>query len=166
MRPRFIFEGLSLLMDQLLISNSRYIRLANKFGLSKMQRNILALQQNLKNIGDTPLEVDFERSRKFWDVFGAGPKVRPLPATHSPQLLMRGSQQEMLDLIRNGKISYDFEDYKALLNLQCGVDQSSKDEPVTAAAHNEAPLSATGGDRSRRAYNEYLIDLFSLDVEG
>ncbi|KAK4705054.1 exocyst complex component 4, partial [Phenoliferia sp. Uapishka_3] len=143
---KFIFEGLSLLMDQLLISNSRYIRLANKFGLSKMQRNILALQQNLKNIGDTPLEVDFERSRKFWDVFGAGPK-------------------EMMNLIRTGAIKYDFEDYKALLNLMCGVDQSSKDDPSTAV-QNDAPLSATGGDRSRRAYNEYLIDLFALDVEG
>ena len=73
-------------MDQLLISNSRYIRLANKFGLSKMQRNILALQQNLKNIGDTPLEVDFERSRKFWDVFGAGPTVRFLDPLLSHQL--------------------------------------------------------------------------------
>ncbi|KAL8293460.1 hypothetical protein RQP46_000161 [Phenoliferia psychrophenolica] len=143
---KFIFEGLSLLMDQLLISNSRYIRLANKFGLSKMQRNILALQQNLKNIGDTPLEVDFERSRKFWDVFGAGPT-------------------EMMNLIRTGAISYDFEDYKALLNLQCGVDQSSKDEPTTAAQHDAGPLSASGGDRSRRAYNEHLIELFALDVE-
>lgn len=66
-------------MDQLLISNSRHIRLANRFGLSKMLRNILALQQNLKNIGDTPLEVDFERSRRFWDVFAAGPKVRRVP---------------------------------------------------------------------------------------
>lgn len=73
---RFLFEGLSTLMDQLLISNSRYIRLANAFGLSKMLRNILALQQNLKNIGDAPLEVDFERSRKFWEVFGRGPQVR------------------------------------------------------------------------------------------
>lgn len=62
-------------MDQLLITNSRYIRLANHHGLSKMIRNILALQQNLKNIGDEPLQVDFDRSRKFWQVFGAGPKV-------------------------------------------------------------------------------------------
>lgn len=62
-------------MDQLLISNSRYIRLANQHGLTKMYRNILALQQNLKNIGEEPLEVDFDRSRKFWEVFGKGPKV-------------------------------------------------------------------------------------------
>lgn len=62
-------------MDHLLISNSRHIRLANQNGLRKMRRNILALQQNLKNIGDSPLEVDFDRSRKFWEVFGEGPAV-------------------------------------------------------------------------------------------
>lgn len=76
---RFIFEGLSLLMDQLLIHNARHIRLANKHGMSKMMRNILALQQNLKNIGDgeTPLEVEvnFDRSRTYWETFGKGPKV-------------------------------------------------------------------------------------------
>jgi exocyst complex component 4 len=72
---RFIFEGLSLFMDHLLISNSRHIRLANINGLTKMIRNILALQQNLKNIGDSPLEVNFDRSRKFWEVFGRGPSV-------------------------------------------------------------------------------------------
>lgn len=76
---RYIFEGLSLLMDQLLVHNARYIRLANQFGQAKMLRNILALQQNLKNLGDTPLDVDFERSRKFWDLFAAGPKVRNCP---------------------------------------------------------------------------------------
>lgn len=62
-------------MDQLLIHNARHIRLANKFGVSKMNRNILALQQNLKNIGETPLEVNFDRSRTFWEVFAKGPKV-------------------------------------------------------------------------------------------
>jgi len=63
-------------MDELLVHNARYIRLANKYGQAKMLRNILALQQNLKNLGDTPLDVDFERSRRFWDLFAAGPKVR------------------------------------------------------------------------------------------
>lgn len=72
---RYIFEGLSRLMDELLVHNARYIRLANRFGQAKMLRNILALQQNLKNLGDSPLDVNFERSRRFWDLFVAGPKV-------------------------------------------------------------------------------------------
>lgn len=69
----------------------------------------------------------------------------------------------MIDSIRNGTISYDFEDYKSLLNLMCGIDQSSKDDP-TSAEGGGVPMSATGGDKSRRMYNEYLIELFSLDV--
>ncbi|KPV72247.1 uncharacterized protein RHOBADRAFT_56060 [Rhodotorula graminis WP1] len=145
---RYIFEGLSRLMDELLVHNARYIRLANKFGQAKMLRNILALQQNLKNLGDTPLDVDFERSRRFWDLFAAGPKA-------------------MLDLVRKGQAHYDFDDLKALLNLQCGIDQSSKDGGIPAGPNGAdgGPLSASG-DRNRRQYNEYLIELFSLDPTG
>jgi exocyst complex component 4 len=65
----------------------------------------------------------------------------------------------MIESIRAGKISYDFEDYKSLLNLMCGIDQSSKDDPTSA----EGPLSTAMGDKSRRMYNEYLIELFALD---
>lgn len=91
---RFIFQGLASLMDQLLISNSRHIRLINVFGLGKMMRNILALQQNLKNLGELVSRSssgiggnlngflasaerggDFERSRKFYELFSKGPKV-------------------------------------------------------------------------------------------
>lgn len=68
--------------------------------------------------------------------------------------------QAMIESIRAGRIKYDFEDYKSLLNLMCGIDQSSKDDPTSA----EGPVSATG-DKSRRLYNEYLIELFALDDE-
>ncbi|GAA5827444.1 hypothetical protein JCM3770_005839 [Rhodotorula araucariae] len=148
---KYLFEGLSRLMDGLLVHNARYIRLANQFGQAKMLRNILALQQNLKNLGDTPLDVDFDRSRRFWDLFTAGPKA-------------------MLDLVRTGRAQYEFDDLKALLNLQCGIDQSGKDGALaTSGGPNGAdgvPLSAAGGDRNRRQYNEYLIELFSLDPTG
>ncbi|BGP15461.1 exocyst subunit [Rhodosporidiobolus nylandii] len=144
---KFIFEGLSLLMDSLLIHNARYIRLANRFGQAKMLRNILALQQNLKNLGDSPLDVDFDRSRRFWDLFAVGPKG-------------------MLEMVRKGEVHYDFDDLKALLNLQCGVDQSGKDGSAPNGADGAVPLSAGGMDRNRRQYNEYLIELFSLDPTG
>lgn len=62
-------------MDDLLIRNARHIRLANEFGQHKMLRNILALQQNLKTLGDEPLQVNFDRSRRFWEVFEQGPKA-------------------------------------------------------------------------------------------
>ena len=73
----------------------------------------------------------------------------------------------MLESIKLKEISYDFEDYKSLLNLQCGIDQSSTDtESALDASSNSAGLnSANGGEagRSRRIYNEYLIELFALD---
>ncbi|KAK4052526.1 exocyst subunit [Microbotryomycetes sp. JL221] len=160
---RFIFLGLSTLMDQLLVSNSKHVRLMNQAGHTKMQRNILALQQNLKNIGDRQplLDVKFDSSKKFWDMFQKGPK-------------------DMLEAIRAGTFKYDFEEYKALLNLQCGIDQSSKDATMggntiglgaNSGNHHEpplsaGPLSAVGGEKSRRMYNEYLIDLFALDAGG
>lgn len=64
----------------------------------------------------------------------------------------------MLDLVRKGQAPYDFDDLKALLNLQCGIDQSSKDGGATAGPNGAdgGPLSASG-DRNRRQYNEYLI---------
>ncbi|GAA5933851.1 hypothetical protein JCM1841_001318 [Sporobolomyces salmonicolor] len=147
---KFIFEGLSLLMDQLLISNARHIRLANEFGLSKMMRNILALQQNLKNIGDSPLDVDFDRSRKFWELFGKGPRA-------------------MLDAIQAGVVQYQFDDYKALLQLQLQIDQSGKDSASAVTSNGGrtdsiVPLSSSGtSDKNRRLYGEYMIELFSLD---
>lgn len=71
----FLLEGLPFLIDSLLVSNSRYIVRANKYGAKKMMRNILALQQNLKNLGDRPTDVSLDRSRKFWEMFDREPKV-------------------------------------------------------------------------------------------
>lgn len=66
----------------------------------------------------------------------------------------------MLDLIRAGTISYEFEDYKSLLNLMCGIDQSSKDAHgnetttmATATATAAGPMSSIT-DKPRRMYNE------------
>lgn len=73
----------------------------------------------------------------------------------------------MLHAIRAGTFKYEFDDYKALLNLQCGIDQSSKDAAGDGISRSTAqagaaleppasagPLSSVGGDRSRRMYNE------------
>lgn len=67
----------------------------------------------------------------------------------------------MLELVRQGRAQYDFDDLKALLNLQCGIDQSGKDGGAATAPSGPngadgVPLSG-GGDRGRRLYNEYLI---------
>lgn len=77
--------------------------------------------------------------------------------SHPPSI----DSQEMLDLVRKNTIHYDFDDLKALLNLQCGVDQSGKDGSAPNGADGGGvPLSAGGMDRNRRQYNEYLIVRF------
>ncbi|GAA5956509.1 hypothetical protein JCM3765_003467 [Sporobolomyces pararoseus] len=141
---KFVFAGLSLLMDQLLITNARQIRLANSFGLSKMNRNILALQQNLKNIGEEPLQVDFDRSRKFWELYGKGPRA-------------------MLDEIQNGSLNYSFDDYKTLLQLQLQIDQSGKDATGGVPGTDSIIGAPIANEKNRRAYGEFMIELFSLD---
>lgn len=93
----------------------------------------------------------------------------------------------MLEAIRSKQISYDFEDYKSLLNLMCGIDQSPKDSSsLTEPGHYHSSSThtrmssnnpsgvvgtngaggAAAGDKSKRLYNEYLIELFALDGEN
>jgi hypothetical protein len=45
-----VFAGLGLLISHILVTSSVKIKTANEAGIKKMQRNILALQQNLKTI--------------------------------------------------------------------------------------------------------------------
>lgn len=73
-----MFEGLGLLIEHLLISHARSIRFANSFGIQKIQRNILAMQQNLKTIMDGPLEAELERAKKYYSLFSLAPAVRCL----------------------------------------------------------------------------------------
>lgn len=57
----------------------------------------------------------------------------------------------MLSGIRQ-KQMFDFEEYKAMLNLQCGVDQALGDKGAQQ-----------GSDRN---YSMYLIDLHGLEMEN
>ena len=73
---RFVFEGVGHLMEQLLISNARYIRNANELGIQKMMRNILALRQNIKTITDASQSNVFERVKRYYSLFRLSPPVR------------------------------------------------------------------------------------------
>ena len=78
----FVLVGLPTLMDQVLITNCRKLRSANTYGADKMCRNIMALQQNLLNVGSSPLHVDFDRSRRYYELLRANSaKVRLIPRT-------------------------------------------------------------------------------------
>ncbi|TFK86165.1 hypothetical protein K466DRAFT_493353 [Polyporus arcularius HHB13444] len=128
---KFAFEGIGHLMQYLLISNARFIQAANEFGIKKMMRNMLALQQNIKTIMDDSSSTQFDRAKRYYSLFLLSPP-------------------ELLDAVRQ-KQEFTFDEYKAILDLQCGVE-----------------LSRTGGvaQAADRNYNMYLIELHGLELEN
>ena len=80
---RFVFDGLSHLMESLLIANARHLRAINNFGVKKMLRNILALQQNIKTIAQESQHADFERAKRYYTLFSLTPRVGP-PDSNAP----------------------------------------------------------------------------------
>jgi len=99
---------LSNLMEQLLISGARHLRLPTAFGIKKIMRNILALQQSVKNLTNDQQNTEFERAKRYYSLFNISPQV-------------------MLDGIRK-KQSFTFDEYQTMLNLQCkaGGDGDAK----------------------------------------
>ncbi|KAI8990488.1 Sec8 exocyst complex component-specific domain-containing protein [Trametes punicea] len=128
---KFVFEGMGHLMQHLLISNARFIQSANALGIKKMMRNMLALQQNIKTITDDSSSADFDRAKRYYSLFSLSPS-------------------EMLDTVRQ-KQEFTFDEYKAILDLQCGVQPTQ-----------------TGGapQATDRNYNMYLIELHGLELEN
>ncbi|CAG7847601.1 Probable exocyst complex component sec8 [Serendipita indica DSM 11827] len=128
---RFLFEGLGTLMEHLLISNARHIRFANAVGIQKIMRNMLAMQQNMKTITDASQDADFERAKVYYSLFSLTPK-------------------EMLASIKK-RSQFTLDEYKSMLNFQCGVDQ---------AAGEKGALNA-----SDRNYHSYVTELHALAIE-
>ncbi|CCO35022.1 putative exocyst complex component sec8 [Rhizoctonia solani AG-1 IB] len=133
---RFIFDGIGGLVEHLLVSNSRLIRFANDFGIQKMLRNLSALRQNLKTITGLPEDSELSQAQAYYNLFSLGPTP-------------------MLERIRNDQV-FGFEEYKSMLNLQCGVDQALADNVRLSGAPQQA---------SDREYNDYLIELHALAID-
>ncbi|KAI0785469.1 Sec8 exocyst complex component-specific domain-containing protein [Irpex lacteus] len=129
---RFVFEGLSHLMQSLLLSKAKYIRTANVNGIRKMMRNILALQQNIKIIALENHHVDFERVKRYYALFTLSPP-------------------DLLDAIRK-KQEFSFDEYKTILDLQCGVDPTQGEKGANQATD--------------RSYSLYVIELHGLELEN
>lgn len=72
---RFVFVGLGSLMDQMLISNARLLRLPTAFGIKKINRNMLALQQSIKSITDDEESAEFKQAKKYYALFNVSPQV-------------------------------------------------------------------------------------------
>jgi exocyst complex component 4 len=104
---KFIFDGIGYLVDDLLIYNARYIRVANALGMKKMSRNMLALQQCVKSIVHDAPDGEFLRAKQYYSLFSTNPR-------------------DMLASIHKQR-AFTIGQYEVMLNLQCGVDQSQKD---------------------------------------
>jgi len=129
----FVFEGLETVMEDILLSNSRYIRFANVHGIKKVLRNVLALRQSIKTMSSWSPDSEFKRARQYYGLFEKGP-------------------QALLDNVRKER-AFSFEEYKAMLNLQCGVDQSIVQSGGVAQAAD-------------KKYGSYVIELHGMELDG
>lgn len=63
------------MMEQLLISNARHLILPTAFGIKKVMRNTLALQQSIKTLTNNQEDTDFERAKQYYSLFFIAPQV-------------------------------------------------------------------------------------------
>ncbi|CAK5280151.1 unnamed protein product [Mycena citricolor] len=110
---QFVFVGLRNLMEETLIAGARHLRKPTPFGIQKMMRNILALQQSVRALGAEEQHTEFQRAKRYFSLFSLTP-------------------QEMLDGIRK-KQEFSFDEYQLMLNLQCGVYEDGNGEGAKAA---------------------------------
>jgi hypothetical protein len=68
----------------------------------------------------------------------------------------------MLDEIQNGSLTYSFDDYKTLLQLQLQIDQSGKDAGGSGGITDSMVGVPVANEKNRRAYGEYMIVSFLL----
>ncbi|KAJ3969790.1 Sec8 exocyst complex component-specific domain-containing protein [Lentinula raphanica] len=109
----FIFSGLGQLMEHVLINSARYLRRPNIYGIRKILRNILALQQSVKTITVNSNE-NFDRAKRYFSLFFLSPT-------------------DMLDGIKRHQ-EFTFDDYQTMLALQCGVDPNPSDPRQSMAS--------------------------------
>ena len=61
-------------MEHVLISSARHLGVPTKFGIKKILRNILALQQSVKAVSDDQ-HGDFQRAKAYYSMFFQTPQV-------------------------------------------------------------------------------------------
>ena len=116
----FITNGLSLLMDTLLVSNVFQIKAGmNAYGCGRMHLNILVLSQNLKSTqtGSDDDSLDLDRSRRFFDLFMEGAD---------------GIVERARDRGGEGLEGFDLEELKALVELwyRDGIENGAREVQV------------------------------------
>lgn len=137
------------MMEQLLISNARHVLLPTSFGIKKIMRNVLALQQSIKTLTNDQEDTDFERAKQYYSLFFITPEVCcALPEvsfTDFPDV------QDMLEAIRQQPV-FTLDEYLSMLRLQCGVNSAEGDAGVAKATN--------------RNYSMYVIDLHGMELDN
>lgn len=70
----FIFDGLAVLVMHIMFSAPKSMQSLTKHGVSKMIKNILALQQNLSNLS-LAYESRLDHALKFYQTFNTNSEV-------------------------------------------------------------------------------------------
>ena len=72
----YVFVGLGQFLERLIIRDARLLRLPNPYGIRKVLRNILALQQSTKTWTNHQEGHVFERAKQYYSLYYISPQVR------------------------------------------------------------------------------------------
>lgn len=119
-------------MEHKSIANARKLRHPNAFGIKKVMRNILALQQSIRALtDDDAAATEFAHAKRYYSLFSTTPQALLAAARERPE--------------------FAFEEYEAMLALQCGVDIEA---------------GADGAQRAvDRNYSSYVIELHGMEMD-
>ena len=73
--PSFVFVGLGHLLESVLISHARHLRRVSAFGVQKIMRNMLALQQRIRSITNEQ-SAQLEKAQRYYSLFLLSPTVQ------------------------------------------------------------------------------------------
>ncbi|PVU85543.1 hypothetical protein BB559_004588 [Furculomyces boomerangus] len=98
----FLFDGVSYIMSNYLVVNSKYIRAFDIVGCHKMYKNIVCLQQNLTNISLT-LEDGLDKAKLYYSLF--------------ENEIKRGELGYILKHIAENGVLFSYEEYKRMFDF-------------------------------------------------
>lgn len=70
-----MFVGLDVLADTALVSSGRFVRAISDSGIKKIDRNIAAVQQALRNMLSAGSRIVLSSCRRYWKLYAIGPQV-------------------------------------------------------------------------------------------
>lgn len=128
----YVFDGLDVLMDTVMTEAVLHVHAINRFGITKMLRNLLSVQQNLKNIVDEPRRIHLDRSKRLWELLTREPEqwLADVQGTYSAA--------EYLAVVR---LCFGWNSDHTRIPLAGTTQQSVSDERFRACVHTlEAAL--------------------------